>query len=89
MTKKIYRCRVCGSKFEVLSQGGGGLSCCGAPLNLWRESGGPDFQDKSEALIDLVEVMDNGKSCWQFFQPGESPMAAWMNGGGVEIPNRL
>lgn len=88
MTRKVYKCRVCGSLVAVLSQGGGSLSCCGAPLHLLGESGGPDFQKEPVPLLDLVEVMDKGKSCWQFFQPGETPAAVWMEGGGIEEPNR-
>lgn len=88
MTGKVYKCRVCGSLAAVLGQGGGGLSCCGAPLNLMGANGGPAFQETPVPPIDLVEVMDNGKSCWQFFQSGETPAAAWIKGGGVEKPDR-
>jgi len=76
MIRKIYQCQVCGSLVEVLSQAAGGFSCCGAPLTFLGESGTPFSREKPALLLDLVEVRANGKSCWQFFQPGEAPMAS-------------
>jgi superoxide reductase len=69
MLRKIYQCQVCGSLVEVLSQGAGGFSCCGAPLTLLG-------REKPTPPIDLIEVRANGKSCWQFLQPGEAPLAS-------------
>ncbi len=77
MTRKIYHCRVCGSMVEVLGHGGDGLSCCGAALDFLGESGGQPNQQKPAALLDLVEVRENGQSCWQFLPPGEPPEAAF------------
>ena len=76
MIRKIYQCRVCGSLVAVLSQGGGGLRCCGVPLTFLGESGASCCREKPALLLDLVEVRANGKSCWQFLQPGEAPMAS-------------
>ena len=76
MIRKIYQCQVCGSMFEVLSQGGSGLRCRGVPLTFLGESGAPFHQEKPAPLLDLIEVRANGKSCWQFLQPGEAPMAS-------------
>ncbi len=76
MIRKIYQCQVCGSLVEVLSQGAGGFSCCGAPLTFFGESRVDAYREKPTPLLDLVEVRANGKSCWQFFQPGEAPMAS-------------
>jgi desulfoferrodoxin-like iron-binding protein len=76
MLRKIYQCQVCGSMVEVMSQGAGGFSCCGAPLTFFGESRPDDHREKPTPLLDLVEVRANGKSWWQFFQPGEVPMAS-------------
>jgi desulfoferrodoxin-like iron-binding protein len=75
MLRKIYQCRVCGSLVEVLSQGAGGFSCCGAPLTFFGESRSEAYREK-QAPLDLVEVRAKGKSCWQFLQPGEAPPAS-------------
>jgi len=40
------------------------------------ESGARFSREKPALLLDLVEVRANGKSCWQFFQAGETPMAS-------------
>ena len=76
MIRKIYQCQVCGSRVKVLSRGGDGLSCCGAPLTFSGESRLEVYREKPVPLLDLVEVRANGKSCWQFLQPGEAPMAS-------------
>ena len=76
MIRKIYQCQVCGSMIEVLSQGGSGLRCCGVPLTFLGESGAPFYREKPAPLLDLVEVRANGKSCWQFLQPGEAALAS-------------
>ena len=76
MVRKIYQCRVCGSLVEVLSQGAGGFSCCGAPLTFFGASRLNAYREKQAPPIDLIEVMVNGNSCWQFLQPGEAPMAS-------------
>ena len=76
MIKKVYKCRVCGSRVEVLSQGSGGLSCCGAPLSFLGESGGPAFPEEPVPLIDLVEVMDKGKCRWQWSESGKRTQAS-------------
>jgi superoxide reductase len=76
MIRKIYQCQVCGSMVEMLSRGAGGFSCCGAPLTFLAASGAPFHQEKPAPLLDLIEVRANGKSCWQFLQPGEAPMAS-------------
>jgi desulfoferrodoxin-like iron-binding protein len=76
MIGKIYQCQVCGSRVEVLSQGAGGFSCCGAPLTFLADRGAPFCQEKLPPPLDLVEVRANGKSCWQFLQSGEAPMAS-------------
>jgi hypothetical protein len=57
---------------EVLKQRGGGLSCCGAPLTFSGES----RRQQPAALIDLIEVVVNGKSHWQFPPAGEGTQAA-------------
>jgi desulfoferrodoxin-like iron-binding protein len=76
MIRKIYQCRVCGSRIEVLSQGAGGFSCCGAPLTFFGASRLDAHREKQAPLLDLVEVRAKGKSCWQFLQPGEAPLAS-------------
>lgn len=76
MIRKIYQCQVCGSLVEVLSQGAGGFSCCGAPLTFWGESRLDACRQKPTPLLDLVEVRANGKSCWQFLQPGKATQAS-------------
>ena len=76
MIRKIYRCRVCGSLVEVLSQRAGGFSCCGTPLTFFGEGRLETYREKQAPPIDLIEVMVNGNSCWQFFQPGEAPLAS-------------
>ena len=76
MIRKIYQCRVCGSRVEVLSQGGGGLRCCGVPLTFFGESRLETYREKQAPPIDLIEVRVNGNSCWQFLQPGEPALAS-------------
>ena len=76
MIRKIYQCQVCGSMVEMLSRGAGGFSCCGAPLTFLAESSAPFSREKPALLLDLVEVRANGKSCWEFLQPGEALMAS-------------
>ena len=76
MIREIYQCQVCGSRVEVLSQGGSSLRCCGAPLTFLGASGAPFYREKQAPPIDLIEVMVNGNSCWQFLQLGEAPMAS-------------
>ena len=76
MTRKIYHCQVCGSMVEVLGPGGDGLSCCGAPLTFSGASRLEAYREKQAPPIELIEVVVNGNSCWQFLQPGEAPMAS-------------
>jgi len=76
MIRKIYQCQVCGSLVEVLSQGAGGFSCCGAPLTFFEASRLDAHREKQAPPIDLIEVMVNGNSCWQFLQPREAPLAS-------------
>ena len=35
---QVYKCGVCGNMVEVLSAGGGTLSCCGNPMTLLTEN---------------------------------------------------
>ena len=35
---QVYMCQICGNIVEVLHQGGGGLICCGSPMNLMEEN---------------------------------------------------
>ena len=65
MARKIYKCRLCGSVVEVLSRGGGGLSCCGAAVIAWGREGSPAFSEPAQ-LIDLEEITEQGQSCWRF-----------------------
>jgi desulfoferrodoxin-like iron-binding protein len=65
MTRKVYKCQICGSRVAVLHQGGGSLSCCGAPLDFLGKSGEPAGQTEPQSLLDLVKVTDRGKSFWQ------------------------
>ena len=75
MPRKVYKCRRCGSRVEVLQEGGG-LSCCGVPLNFWGESRGTASPEEPVPLIDLVEVQDKGKSRWQLFDSGKRHQAS-------------
>jgi desulfoferrodoxin-like iron-binding protein len=34
----VYRCQVCGNMVEVVSVGGGTLTCCGQPMTLQTEN---------------------------------------------------
>ncbi len=35
---QVYKCEVCGNMVEVLSAGGGTLTCCGKPMTLLNEN---------------------------------------------------
>lgn len=67
MNGKIYQCRLCGSLVAVLQRGAGGLSCCGAALTPCIAGRPMAREEKRAPLIDLSEVMVNGRSCWQYF----------------------
>jgi desulfoferrodoxin-like iron-binding protein len=73
MIRKIYQCQVCGSMIEVLSQRAGGFSCCGAPLTFLGESRLNAHREKQVPPIDLIEVMVDGNSCWQFLSAWRGP----------------
>jgi len=65
--RQVYECRICGSLVEVRRQGGGALWCCGAPLNFRGEDG--PTSPEHQRLLDLTEIVINGRSSWQFIQP--------------------
>lgn len=76
MIRKVYKCRFCGGMVETWNQTGGGLSCCGAPLTFFGESGPQILREEPAPLIDLIAVVVNGKSHWQFPPPGEAVLAS-------------
>ncbi len=65
MNRKIYQCRVCGGLVAVLQPGAGGFSCCGAPLTFFEESPPQALREAPAPLIDLIEVVVDGKARWQ------------------------
>ena len=73
--RQIYECQICGSLVEVRRQGGGGLWCCGAPLKFRREDGMP-ASPEHQGWLDLTEIVINGRSSWQFIQPGAAAAAS-------------
>ncbi len=82
MNRKVYKCQVCGGMVETWNRKGDGLSCCGAPLTFCAESRPPARREDESPLIDLTEVVVNGKSRWQCFPPGRPPRA-WARPGGA------
>jgi desulfoferrodoxin-like iron-binding protein len=75
MNRKVYKCQFYGGMVEILNPTGGGLSCCGAPLTFTGESCRPATREAPAPLIDLIEVVANGKSFWQFPAAGEAAQA--------------
>ncbi len=82
MNRKVYKCQVCGGMVEVWNQVGGGLSCCGAPLTFFGERRPKALRRHQAPLIDLTEVVVNGKSRWQCLPRGGGPRASASKTGG-------
>mgnify|MGYP000935017971 FL=1 len=51
----IYRCQVCGNMVEVVSVGGGTLTCCGQPMTLQTEN---TTDAAVEKHVPVVEQQD-------------------------------
>lgn len=59
MTKlnEAYKCTICGNIVEVVHAGGGGLVCCGQPMNLQSEN---SVDASHEKHVPVVEETENG-----------------------------
>lgn len=51
----VYRCQVCGNMVEVVSVGGGTLTCCGQPMTLQTEN---TTDAAVEKHVPVVEQQD-------------------------------
>ncbi|MHC1609561.1 MAG: desulfoferrodoxin [Candidatus Methanofastidiosia archaeon] len=58
MTKKlqIYKCEKCGNIIEVLHDGPGELSCCGAPMTLYEEKTEDAGKEKHLPLVEKTDT---------------------------------
>ena len=52
---EIYKCGICGNIVEILHAGGGGLVCCGQPMNLMRENTVDASQEKHVPVITKID----------------------------------
>ncbi len=52
---EIYKCGICGNIVEILHAGGGGLVCCGQPMNLMRENTVDASQEKHVPVIAKID----------------------------------
>ncbi len=82
MSGLVYQCRGCGSVVKLLVLGGGDLTCCGAPLKLLGPGRVEGSREKDEPPLDLLQVVIDGKSFWEFAESGErtqvgARMQAW------------
>lgn len=73
MEKKLrtYRCELCGSLVAVRRRGRDSLRCCGRPLQLLAAKATEASRGQEAPLLDLVEHLVNGQSCWHL-PAGES-----------------
>ena len=53
----VYKCGVCGNIVEVLTVGGGQLTCCGQPMNHLEEN---TVDAAVEKHVPVVEKVDGG-----------------------------
>lgn len=56
MSKKIYKCPICGNVVEVLYDGGGELVCCGRPMELMSGK----EEEGNEKHLPLIEETESG-----------------------------
>ena len=54
---QVYRCGVCGNQVEVIGAGGGTLTCCNQPMELFAENTTDAAQEKH---VPVVEKVDGG-----------------------------
>lgn len=49
---QVYKCQLCGNIVEVLTVGGGELTCCGQPMTLMTEKAEDQGQEKHLPIIE-------------------------------------
>jgi desulfoferrodoxin-like iron-binding protein len=77
MSGLVYQCRGCGNVVTLMALGGGALTCCGAPLSLLGPGRVDGSREKDEPPLDLLQVVIDGKSLWEFSESGErTPVGA-------------
>lgn len=54
--KQVYKCEVCGNIVEVLTVGGGVLTCCDQPMKLLEEKTQDQGQEKHVPVIEKTET---------------------------------
>jgi superoxide reductase len=54
---QVYRCSVCGNQVEVIGAGGGTLTCCKQPMELFAENTTDAAQEKH---VPVAEKVDGG-----------------------------
>ena len=72
---EVYKCEVCGNIVEVLFGGAGELVCCGQPMKKLAEN---TVDAAKEKHVPVIEKIDDGKSYFQFLEPGQTPEAVFM-----------
>ncbi|MBN2434444.1 MAG: desulfoferrodoxin [Spirochaetes bacterium] len=53
----VYKCNVCGNVVEIMSVGGGTLSCCGEDMQYMEEK---SADSSTEKHVPIIEPIDEG-----------------------------
>ena len=51
----VYKCNVCGNVVELMSVGGGTLSCCGEDMQYMEEKSADSSTEKHVPIIELID----------------------------------